>query len=464
MVQPAWRSRLETIQEVLLALALIFGVHLLDHLVLLEKFAAAVIEVATPAFKTLEEDVGRVSTEAVSAARERMSHLVDKLSEAQTKGMSDLAGQINQLISASSKVGLRAIYPMRNSDVEKDVLAAVRGATKTVWLLGIAFSEQVSFAQLINELVEKKEDIKLLGSEGGLDVRILLLDPLRSPAVFRTFLETPDLSDVLRIVGKPETDTPAIDPDLPHLFDQTLYRHIAHSVALLRNHPNMFLRPLVKFYAHNPNCWLVIADDVAFYEPYALGRPAKMAAADPCLGPYMPVFVFQKSAQPFAILESHFDRLWRTTNVGVFHFDAYWKVKETVTQGIFDQRLRWFRSVHAGLERTGIERREWPHNFCEGRWPLAVKWFDASYQQLSQIDIPGTVRDSSLNGLSLELGPFAAANRPQMGHLLQLVWDRAKTPPLAGEFLRSFSNRELQVRRCEEKGQDFCVVGLMASA
>jgi hypothetical protein len=439
-VSPAWQSRLGVLRDVVLTLTVVFGVHLLDHIVLLERFA---------------DDAKKAAQDAVNDLEKRVSKMVRHLSEGHAKEMRGLAGDVNDLVAAASACGLSKIYPMRDAAAAEDVLKAVTEATSRVWLLGVAFSEKVRFSRLMGALIPKKESIQLPAENNQhLDVRILLLDPMRSPAVFRTFLEARDLDDVSRIVGSKDIRAPK-NPDIDHLFDQTLYLDITQAVALLKNSHYAFLQPLVKFYAHNPNCWLVIADDVAFYEPYTLGRPSHTVGNDPCIGHYFPVFRFdamkeqaKAKGEPFAILTSHFDNLWRTTNHSTFHFDASWKVevKESVAKAIFKLRLPWLMQVYKGLARKeGLERRVWSHDICRDNCELVVKWIDEK-GTVGEGEMSAQVRDSCSGGMQLLLRMTPDSELPQARQRLRVSTVSEAASPLTHALLAPFTGPDLEVK------------------
>jgi class 3 adenylate cyclase len=96
--------------------------------------------------------------------------------------------------------------------LKRQLLSAIENARGTVWLLGVALSDEIN---LVGDI------LKRLGPKvGKMDVKILLLDALRSPAVFRAFLEGRTKSDEFKEMAERErerrraggSDEPLNDP------------------------------------------------------------------------------------------------------------------------------------------------------------------------------------------------------------------------------------------------------------
>ncbi len=295
-----------------------------------------------------------------------------------------------ELAKAADQSGLVAIYPDRKS-AEHDVRQALDTAKKRIWLLGVAFSQVITIDRLLANLEEIPEEKRP-------ELHVLLLDALRSPALFRIFLESP-LTMLKTILEADRNQTLPRDPIcITSLYDQC--QHASNSFSL-----NDSFRDSVKFYAHSPMCWMVIADDVCFYEPYTFGRPGR-AQGSIGIGMYMPVFKFRRTEQPktFDILEDHFQKLWLTTDVQQLGFGARLADTQRLTKHILDQRHSWFRRVYEALERNSAgkpERRHSPRSPCESdpktRVPLEWKMDGTEHSNMA------TVIDFSSGGLGVEL-------------------------------------------------------------
>ncbi len=324
-----------TLNEVFLALTVVFGVHLIERYVL---------------WRTIQKLVG------------------------------------NDLVRAAKDCNLSGIYNNRlDPGLCKEVKVAVKDAVDTVCLLGISFAGAIPFSDLVESVLDRPSTAR------PKDFRILLLDPFRSPAVFRTFLETTS-DNVRRIVGYGRYD----QPDLPFLFVQRLYQDFDTSLKVLKRHASE-LQHKAKYYAHNPNCWLVIADGVIYFQPYSFGK-SRETGADPTLGPFLPVLRFQSGGEPFKILKDHFDKLWRTSTVDMFHIEARERNKVLIGGRMFQRRRSWFKEVYRGLSDLK-ESRSWTRQPCADACSVQVMW---KGQPLA-----AGIRDSSAGGLSLELTGFS---------------------------------------------------------
>src|SRR5439155_17882071 len=165
------------------------------------------------------------------------------------------------------------------------------------------------------------------------------------------------------------------------VFRQRLYNDSQNTFNLLTQRAYSFLEGSVKYYAHNPNCWLVIADSVAYFEPYTFGQPPRsMPSESRRFGPYMPVLKFEQSseAETFDILGNHFWNLWLASDTGLVHFTEKWENRSIFIQEIFARRLDWLSHVFSargwgyGL-KADAERRKWPRRPCGSKQPVMVQ-------------------------------------------------------------------------------------------
>lgn len=247
--------------------------------------------------------------------------------------MGTVSAKFSSLIKNANEAGLEFIYPDRR-DALDDIGEQVTKAQNRIWLLGVALYEELSLEKLQQQLKDK------LSQKEGFDLRIMLLDSLRSPAVFRSLLESSSQTRK-EILNRPRSGDLLSDP----LFAQDLHGHILQSF----NHCNGDdqLRSRLRFYGLDPMGWLVITDSIAFYEPYTLGRPD---SRQKCLGHCFPVFKFyENKGSAFRILENHFERLWETSAVWSFHFGLRLASGRNLSTRLFDRRGRWFGNVIRGL-------------------------------------------------------------------------------------------------------------------
>lgn len=257
----------------------------------------------------------------------------------------------NRLISSAATCGLTNIYCSRK-DVKGDIYDAIENAEKRIWLLGVTFSENVHLDELLSTLSKK--------IAGGIDVKILLLDVFRDTAIFRTLLESTG-TEAARIIN---TDRSKIQP-ADSFFHQRLYSDFTHAFDRLRNYPNV--APVVRFYAYNPACWMMIVDNTAHFQPYTFGRSASQHSLNLCIGANMPVFKFQMqtTGKPFEILEDHFRKVWLTSSVDMFHTEARIADRNRIINEIFNSNLSWFKHVYDALHPS----RETMHFEIDRKFP-----------------------------------------------------------------------------------------------
>ena len=301
----------------------------------------------------------------------------------------------SELLRSAGSCGLTKIYRSRD-DAHKDAVEAIGASRDRIWVLGVSLSEKVRLDELIPVLHAKLK--------ARCDVRILLMNALRSPALFRTFLESP-ADEVMRIMSTDRTMPPARDP----YFRQRLYRDFDYALSILQAHP--IVGRAVRFYARDASCWLVIADKAAYYQPYTFGRPGNLPADNLCIGGYMPAFRFEgrrDAAGPFEILEDHFHKLWSTSGFDLFHMSAARADRETMLRRIFTLRRPWLESVSGVLyaARDGAsahlegDRRQFTRLPCEGTVGLAIDWEESGTTR----QVGATVVECSRGGMSAQLG------------------------------------------------------------
>jgi hypothetical protein len=253
------------------------------------------------------------------------------------------------LVEAGEKYGLEDIYSSRD-ELQLEILNKVREAKKRIWLLAITFSQGVRAEDELLGVIRDKV-------RKGVEVRILATNAIRSLAVFRTLLEISSRDVKPMLQG---------GDGFKHYFDHRFYlkfrQLLIHLDQYFRNY-----QKIVRFYPHGPSCWLFRVDDDLYYQPYVLGR---IDASDfennndqeeaLTIGELMPVFKFvDPDKKPFQALLNHFDKLWSTSDVDMFHMGARVANKEFRLKRIFKERGLWFEHVVEAL-RVPQDRRAYP--------------------------------------------------------------------------------------------------------
>jgi hypothetical protein len=308
----------------------------------------------------------------------------------------------NQLIGTAAICGLTNIYCSRK-DTKDHIYNAVKNAEKRLWLLGIAHSEIVQLDDLFSSLEEK--------ITCGLDVKILLLDALQATAVFRTLLES-TASEATKIIN---TDRTRIKPSDP-FFHQRVYSDFVHACNRLRSFPNVGSN--VRFYTHTPNCWLMVVDNTAHFQPYTFGRSPGQNVSNLCIGDNMPVFKFQKQldVMTFEILKDHFLKMWVTSNIDLFHAETRNADRGRIVKDLFDKHSWWFKQVHGVLYKpkdkfvNATDLRKFPRRPWRWDQPSLSLYLEDCKKTITIT----TIRDYSRNSLAVQIEDISGLNNDQI--------------------------------------------------
>jgi class 3 adenylate cyclase len=252
-------------------------------------------------------------------------------------------------IHPADALGLKTIYETRSSTVREDVLKDMEDAKERIWLLGVNLNHIFSISDpRVQEILKSKLD-------AGLDVKILLLDGLRSPAVFRALMES-DEKEFASIIESDRCDLQN-PPDEDPYFHHPLFVNFLNAHRILER---LGFKTAARFYAHIPNCWLIVIDDTIYYQPYTFGGAQDVMR--------MPVIKVQGPEEaPYKVLKDHFDKLWQTSEFDLFQTGARIKAQEIVIGKLFEHRLEWFKHVFGVLynkESPGRDRRAFQRQPC----------------------------------------------------------------------------------------------------
>ncbi|WDP90446.1 MAG: hypothetical protein HUN04_12375 [Desulfobacter sp.] len=151
---------------------------------------------------------------------------------------------------------------------------------------------------------------------------------------------------------------------------------------------NSDLQRTVKYFGHNPNCWMIVIDDTIYYQPYTFGSNLRINKNYPeehsthIIGGEFPVFkIIMNEDHPNetgAILLDHFRKLWLTSNVDYHNMLYRYQDKHEIIKNIFQKRRPWFNHVFGALYvrvncDPNKDRRAFPR-CCAGNIPkLNVK-------------------------------------------------------------------------------------------
>ncbi len=284
---------------------------------------------------------------------------------------------------AATDVGLKEIYGSRTNSLSH-IEAAIKVAEHRILFLGVALQEALIIEEIGDVLRSKKAN--------SVDVRLLLMNPLTSPAVFRAFIETPP-EVVKQYVARYAAGSRSDEPLDEHYQDSVLYRDCEKTYKLLHNSS---LGPCMRFYRRDPAMWMVIVDDRVFVEPYTFGRPDRDTDEETLnrrLGGHMPVLEFiGAEKRTFCILLDHFENLWNTTQDDSLHMGMqYARADEILSKEIFGVRLPWLTFVANSLGIKREKKRSAPRDAYSGH--ITIK-FNGKAQA-------ATLLDCSVDGISI---------------------------------------------------------------
>ncbi|MDH5180483.1 MAG: hypothetical protein OEZ39_08080 [Gammaproteobacteria bacterium] len=282
-------------------------------------------------FENWVEDILEDQKSSLSSFNEDLSSKLDEIKK------------ISIIFNDASNCGLFKIYKDRRS-AKDDILNSIINSEYRVYLLGVSFSEDISIKNLSEILASKISD------KPSYTVKVLMLDALRSPAIYRSLVESNE-EDRDKIIE----DNRNCEFELNRYFDTRMYKDFSDSIGKLKNMPN--LTSSVKFYAHMPTCWMVVVDNAVYFQPYTLGtcdRYIESHKENRCFGAAMPVYKFlnTSNSDTYEILEDHFNKTWSTSNIDMFHAGYRDVGKVGALKKIIMERGSWFEHVCKSLSET----------------------------------------------------------------------------------------------------------------
>lgn len=314
--------------------------------------------------------------------------------------VAELPSEIEKLIRRPSDEVLSAngvvnIFANRQK-AKKDIEQTINNAQDRVWLLGVTLYSDFELHNKLHELNEKRKHLKK-------DLRILLSNPLRSPAIFRMLLERePPEAD--RILKYYTSKTP--NGESEELFDQKTMHEFEQIRTFLRKYPD--LARSVRFYAHLFAFWGAIIDDYIYYQPCFLSPHDSVPrdSSDHPLASVLgsgPVIKLERgngdTREFFDSLEEHFQCLWFMTTTDVLHMDVQWVEKSSILKELFSRRNKWLSEVCSyRLEKW---RRNAQRHSCDA---TQLPTFHVTYKGET---VTGTLVDYSFDSLGIRV------NQPQ---------------------------------------------------
>lgn len=288
--------------------------------------------------------------------------------------------EYKDFMEPAADLGLTKIYQPRDKGIPRDIEEDIANAKSKVWILDAGPSS------IFN--INDTDNLGLLNSkiDAGVEVKILLPDALRSPAILRASLEGnhADFEAILEADRRDLKNPPVDDPYNYH----PLYVSFREAYTHLKFHLNSEDK-VVRFYPQTPMCWAAIIDEKVYFQPYTFGDTLD----DPRTqtpGRRMPVIKLQGQTQPTLILEDHIDKLWRAAEVDLFHVGGRIIAKKVLLWKMFQERLGWFKHFHMALhnDRPPEEQRAFLRQPCFwGGLVATVTWKDGEVTKARMINL-----------------------------------------------------------------------------
>jgi hypothetical protein len=268
-----------------------------------------------------------------------------------------------------------------------DCLRDINRANRRIILCTTSGRSDVRFLELIDVLAEKR--LK------GLEIRILLLDPLSGAGLFRAIVEGSE-EQVRSIL---ESSTPPSPKAL--FFEQDIYTSSHLTCLTLQNVPA--LGNCVRFYDQLPPCWLLIADENVYAAPYVFTPKA----ASPGRAAFsMPVQRFGLESGPGREFDDHLRRLWLMSDIDLDQMLARLADRDRILRKLLRSREQWAPHCKARLcASADYDRRRAPRR---AEFNSTIDWIEST----TAVRGCGDVLDTSKYGFAAKA---AADSLPSSG-------------------------------------------------
>lgn len=245
--------------------------------------------------------------------------------------------------------GVKAVF-MNRMEAWPHIEESLKGRHEKIWLLGRTLSSDMRLCDHLQKLIKKTEES---GEEG---LRVLLSDPLRSPAVFRSLLEESpnDVRNILQYYGRRLEHRTMTNP----IFGTVFMREFESLWTAIINQPA--LKKCVRFYAHLSASWIVRIDDTAYYQPLFIAPSLVGRVTASILPTHSPVFKVERgdAAGLFDSIEAHVDTLWNTSDADMLFMAARWIERDRMLEGMFTSRHEWLSDVASHMQGNWQRRSQ----------------------------------------------------------------------------------------------------------
>jgi hypothetical protein len=307
----------------------------------------------------------------------------------------------SELTQQANSAGLEKIARSR-LDLTDEIKEGIPKAREEVFVLGITLSHGLQLRSLLPTLAQH-------AAKGEVDVRVLMLDPLRSTSVSRDILEAPkDAGAFLDVKDRSRR--------VREFFKMSHFKDFEAEFAAADQKDYRVLRQSIRFYRDAPTAWLVLIDDRVYYQPYAFANEANVASGERIVEP-LPVLCFRRDTHAdrpcFDGIRTYFLKIWESSTVDMFHMSHRLADKDRILERVLDERENLMRDVLGAVQystklsgattqsrRPRVNPRLYPHRLPEPAAEFGwLTWRNGSTTER----VRATVRDISCEGLRASL-------------------------------------------------------------
>lgn len=374
----------KVISDVAIVFFVIGAIHLLDHFAVHQRFLRSVAMAMDSRLEELRPEVRAAAKEGIEDIRADLKTDIARAVEQSSRKAIDLLDQVDQC-------DITAVYSNRKAAL-KHIETSVNETKQTLLVLAVALTEGVGY-----EFIKAKAKAMLSTSHGsptGNSVRILLMDPLRSPALFRMIME--EKPEAIRRMLDHDRTVP--DDDDPYC-DFELYHRVYAAAINFQGNEGLGTSEHLRFYRHAPSFWLCITDSEVFCQPYILGVRDQSRAVEPCSGDILPVFRY-RAGRVSAYLRQHFETLWNTTQADLQDLLARNADRGKYVKELLDSRGDWVRYAFDEVTTRRERKRATIHHPCAAGVNVSVEISSAEGSSPSSA-VSAVLNDHSDGGIGL---------------------------------------------------------------
>lgn len=270
----------------------------------------------------------------------------------------------NAITKASDECGLVKLFPARK-DCLDEMWGAINKAQERIWFAAVIGKDTLKSAELLKviDTMVKEKKISLF------DVRFMFLDAYTPAGALRSVLENSadDLKTFVDWISMSKEGTDAAFSNGNPYDALILPQELRTLIETFRRSP---IKDRVRFLTQMPLAWILIADEIVYYQPYCYGRkgPDNPHQLERIIPDAMPISCFRGASVNgcYEAVIDHFERVWRACNRDYWYIEArnHNMREQDLLHGGIAQRLP---GIVASMEQPSLsepDRRLLPRRPC----------------------------------------------------------------------------------------------------